>query len=404
MDPAGFRYTVGFNGSNDPEHTTAKGVWYGGTVGTPYLNFTHVDLAGYACERPDPRCDKRIASIGVHIGSNSSRFSYQRYYFDMDVSPWAMPSAWPDDDALRQAITLRNEVTYTNWSIAFFYGTLDSTTAQLHGIACYDDFRQGRANVTYDMSTQSVISVRPAEKSFVALSNYSGATALKSSLDTLLPNGDLWGAALNNTPEASFDTRGGSAQLATQIDNLYNNFHTQYYNTVIRDQNFTADTEFANATLHDENYQRIFQSAISTRILEALLLSMWLCACIIYYLFDTKTLLPKNPCSIAAQASLLAESKFLDMIPEGAETATLEELMQMTPFKDHLFSMGWWDDGNGGRRFGIDVGMTDFDKGEDEAEKVGESEGGGGGVEDVEEGLVGKVDARVSVDIVGSRV
>jgi hypothetical protein len=68
---------------------------------------------------------------------------------------------------------------------------------------------------------------------------------------------------------------------------------------------------------------------------------MWLCACIIYYLFDTKTLLPKNPCSIAAQASLLADSKFLDMIPEEAANATLDELMQITPFKDHLFSMGW---------------------------------------------------------------
>jgi hypothetical protein len=130
---------------------------------------------------------------------------------------------------------------------------------------------------------------------------------------------------------------------------------------------------------------------------------MWLCACIIYYLFDTKTLLPKNPCSIAAQASLLADSKFLDMIPEEAANATLDELMQITPFKDHLFSMGWYDDGNGGRRFGIDVGMADFDRGEDEGDKVEGSEEGRGEVEEIEEGLIGKVDARVSVDIVGSR-
>jgi hypothetical protein len=112
-------------------------------------------------------------------------------------------------------------------------------------------------------------------------------------------------------------------------------------------------------------------------------------------------LITKNPCSIAAQASLLADSKFLDMIPEGAENATLEELMQMTPFKDHLFSMGWWDDGMGGRRFGIDVGMADFDGGEDDVDKVEES---GDGTGEAEEGVVGKVDTRVSVDVVGSRV
>lgn len=172
----------------------------------------------------------------------------------------------------------------------------------------------------------------------------------------------------------------------------------------MRDQNFTADTTNATATLIDDNFQRVFQSSISTRILEALLLAMWLCACIVYYLFDTKTLLPKNPCSIAAQASLLADSKFLDMVPEGAENATLEELMQMTPFKDHLFSMGWWDDGAGGRRFGIDVGMADFDKGDDDdVEKVEESAKDEYGGEQMEEGMVGNIDERVSVDIVGAK-
>lgn len=64
--------------------------------------------------------------------------------------------------------------------------------------------------------------------------------------------------------------------------------------------------------------------------------------------------------------------------------------MQMTPFKDHLFSMGWWDDGMGGRRFGIDVGMADFDKGGDEGEKVEESSEGGGEVGDVEQGEAGR--------------
>jgi hypothetical protein len=103
--------------------------------------------------------------------------------------------------------------------------------------------------------------------------------------------------------------------------------------------------------------------------------AMWFLTTIALFLFDVKILIPMNPCSIAAQASQLADSKFLDLIPAGAENATAEELMKMTPFVDHEFSMGWWDDENGGRRFGIDVGKADFDKDKDdvglEEEEIG---------------------------------
>jgi len=116
------------------------------------------------------------------------------------------------------------------------------------------------------------------------------------------------------------------------------------------------------------------QDNISTRILQALLATMWLCTAIALILFDAKDLLPKNPCSIAAQASLIADSKFLDLIPAGAGNATAEEFMQMTPFVDRQFSMGWWDDGNGGRRFGIDVGRADFDRDGDTADEEEEGD------------------------------
>jgi hypothetical protein len=233
------------------------------------------------------------------------------------------------------------------------------------------------------LSTNTVTSVQPSKEGLVILSNYSRALPWYGSygkhLEGLLPNSDLWQTAINNTPEAFYDTPPGSSQLAAQVSDLYNQFFTQFYNTALRSQNFTTDTpDYANATLYDENYQRIFQSPTSTRVLEALLLTMWLCACIVYYLFDTKTLLPKNPCSM--------------------------ELMQMTPFKDHLFSMGWWDDDMGGRRFGIDVGMADFDKGDDDdVEKLEERAKDGDGGGQMEEGTVVDVDERVSVDIVGAR-
>jgi hypothetical protein len=408
IDPAGFRYTVGINGINDPVETSPKYGWLGGDPGNSWLNFTHIDLADVGCGNPGIQCGRKIVSTGVELQANSSRFSTQVYGDDTHYT-WTDPSAWPNGGSLRQAVAARNETAYVSPDVSLYYGTWNATFAQLHGIACYYDIRQGVANITYDLATNTVVSVYPYEEEFAVLSNYSQTLPWHGSygkhLECLLPNSDLWQTAVNNTPEAFYDTPTGSDQLATQVSYLYNQFFTQFYNTALRSQNFTAGTlDYANATLIDDNYQRILQSGVSTRILEVLLLAMWICACIIYWLLDTKTLLPKNPCSIAAQASLLADSKFLDMIPEGAENATLEELIRMTPFKDHLFSMGWWDDGMGGRRFGIDVGTADFDKGEEDGEKVEEIGESGSGVEEIEEGMAGKADARVRVDIVGSRV
>jgi len=403
LDPNGFRYTVGINGSNDPSDTEPFWGW-DGPPGDSWLNFTHVDLASLGCSDSDIHCDT-IASVGVDLRANSTRFSHQIYNDNSWKYIWANPSAWPDGETLREAIAVRNETAPVSPDIHLFYGTWRATSAQVHGIACYYDIRQGRANVTYGLSTNDVAtvsSVQPFIPSFVAVSDYHQALPWSGSLEHLeflLSGGDLYQAVTNNNSEAFYDTPSGSIQLAAQTSTLFSHFFTQFYNIALRDQNFTADNINATATLHDPNFQRIFQSEISTRILEGLLLAMWLCACIVYYLFDTKTLLPKNPCSIAAQTSLLADSKFLDMIPEEAMNATLEELMQMTPFKDHLFSMGWWDDRNGGRRFGIDVGMADFDKGGDEGEKVEESGEVVHRIGDVEQGEAGKVDARVSMDI-----
>lgn len=120
----------------------------------------------------------------------------------------------------------------------------------------------------------------------------------------------------------------------------------------------------------DDNWQRLVQDTASTRVLQALLAATWLCTAIAPILFDTKRLI-ENPSCIAAQASLLFDSKLLDMIPANAESATPEELMQMTPFVDHQFSMGMWDDGNGGRRFDIDVGVAEFDRDEDGKNRKG---------------------------------
>lgn len=130
-------------------------------------------------------------------------------------------------------------------------------------------------------------------------------------------------------------------------------------------------------TITYEARTRLKQSPISTRILEGLLAAMFLCAALTFALLDTRQVLPKNPCSIAAVASLLAGSSLLASIPEGAEWMSEKQLRDKGVFEDTVFSMGWWggDESSGsdgerrstsvgtGRRFGIDVGSAMDEKG-----------------------------------------
>jgi hypothetical protein len=112
LGPTGFRYTVGFNGLNDPGSTTPEGAWYGGCPGDSYLDFTHIDFAGYRCGYADANFDTSIVSFGVTLESNSSKVSKKRPVYTMGVASWADPFAWPYCDTLREPIAKRNDTTY----------------------------------------------------------------------------------------------------------------------------------------------------------------------------------------------------------------------------------------------------------------------------------------------------
>lgn len=101
---------------------------------------------------------------------------------------------------------------------------------------------------------------------------------------------------------------------------------------------------------------------------------MAICAAVTFLLGHTKNVLPKNPRSIAAMASLLAGSHLLDesIITPGSEWLTDEEWKERGLFEGMQFSMGWWmqdEEGpegeqsdsehwSGEARFGIDIGTA----------------------------------------------
>ncbi|KAL1651426.1 hypothetical protein SLS58_000766 [Diplodia intermedia] len=185
----------------------------------------------------------------------------------------------------------------------------------------------------------------------------------------------------NGTPVADLFGPDNVGNLQRAVESTYALVMAQVLNWDRRKLDgdaMSTDAEF-KGTLTDMTSIRLVQSAVSTRVLEGLLATMFVCAALTFTLLDTKKVLPKNPCSVAAMASLLAESKLLATIPEGAEWMSDMQLRQKGVFVGSMFSMGWWSDESGvsdddGRsssggdgqagknRFGIDMGTAQDEK------------------------------------------
>jgi len=117
-----------------------------------------------------------------------------------------------------------------------------------------------------------------------------------------------------------------------------------------------------NATILGLQRIRLEQNLITTRILEVVLAVMFLCALLAYLLVDTKRILADSPGSIAGVASLLSGSQVVTrtMIPQGAEWWSDNESKQKHLFSGHVFSLGWWGQGEA-KRYGIDIGRAERD-------------------------------------------
>ncbi|KAJ5401749.1 uncharacterized protein N7487_007645 [Penicillium crustosum] len=102
------------------------------------------------------------------------------------------------------------------------------------------------------------------------------------------------------------------------------------------------------ATSHAPIYEGVFhdgrkylvQSEISTRILDGVLAGMVICALSVLCMMRTKEVLPKSPCSIASVASLVAESRLLELL-RGTEYS--DAGLRKRGLFEGVFSMGWWE-------------------------------------------------------------
>ena len=76
--------------------------------------------------------------------------------------------------------------------------------------------------------------------------------------------------------------------------------------------NKNMDIEHMTGTVTLKDRRRLIQDTVSTRILDALLAAILGLGIFGAFLLNTDSVLPKNPCSIAAVASFLSDSNFLD--------------------------------------------------------------------------------------------
>ncbi|KAM0435958.1 hypothetical protein ACHAPT_002850 [Fusarium lateritium] len=98
---------------------------------------------------------------------------------------------------------------------------------------------------------------------------------------------------------------------------------------------------------------RLTQSSVQTYILAGLLAVTFVFGLLSLRTAPRGAPLPKSPGSIAAQASLLADSTLWWRLPDGAEWMSDEDLARCLRRK--TFQLGWNKSGTGGRNYGIGV-------------------------------------------------
>ncbi|KAH7304369.1 hypothetical protein BKA65DRAFT_470638 [Rhexocercosporidium sp. MPI-PUGE-AT-0058] len=109
---------------------------------------------------------------------------------------------------------------------------------------------------------------------------------------------------------------------------------------------------------------RLIQSTIPMRILQAVLAVILVCMVLAFIVTrNSSKVLHRSPTSIAAVASLIAGSRMMDQIPEGAEWLSDDELQRLDVFRDlQGFSLKYFESGTdegienqAAARFGIDA-------------------------------------------------
>ncbi|KIW14337.1 hypothetical protein PV08_07119 [Exophiala spinifera] len=156
-----------------------------------------------------------------------------------------------------------------------------------------------------------------------------------------------WLPKLSNLTHLSTAELMDASTLSREMSRLYGIVVPQLINTYATEVNTKPSGDDPGqapvaAILLNPTQPRIKQNMIATRVLEAIFATMVVCALSSMLFVDTHKVMPKNPYSIAAVASLLAGSRILEAMPPGSEWWRDKELKTIGIFEAMKFRMGWW--------------------------------------------------------------
>jgi len=157
----------------------------------------------------------------------------------------------------------------------------------------------------------------------------------------------------NGVPLAELLGRNGSntTQLVVRVSELYAIAAAQYIDQTWRfemteEERNTSKGFPAQITYPNRIWLR--QSLVETRLLDAMLGTLVLCAAGVYLIVRPGSVVPKNPHPILSVASLVAGSEWMRLL--GSDESGEEGSAGRT------FSLRWWEGSeDGGGRYGIDV-------------------------------------------------
>ncbi|KAF2137462.1 uncharacterized protein K452DRAFT_235787 [Aplosporella prunicola CBS 121167] len=400
-----FGFSNVFNSSYDPEYISSDNgslimnmllkknlsdpLWTHGELAFPKISFATndslppfpvADGSNFSVVLPALRANLDCTFIsGNQLGIEKSKISEYRWITFPNTTKCgdALSTGWEYDGkpfgTLQVAVPLEMSVLTPPANcprVAVTYGT-SPDSAGINGMTCLSSIQELQVNTTFLYPSYQIVEAEPFENTTKVFSD--GALSLVR-MNSTLP----YTYRTNDTFDATFQTilsrsnvsiegrMGESAfpALVEDIQHLYRMSFAQIMNQVGR-MPAPSGMEALNGTIINANRLRMMQTFWSTRILQFLLALTAICVAISAYLMDTRETLPKNPCSIAAAASLLASSEMLKegVIPRGSEWCTDKEMEQKGIFQSYLFSLGWWGEkGTPERRFGIDIGRAEWSK------------------------------------------
>jgi hypothetical protein len=240
------------------------------------------------------------------------------------------------------------------------YGTwANESIVELNIVQCWSSVQEVQASVRLSMPAQRIVSMVANESTKKDI--VTGATSYltleqifaKDASETM--DGSFSIFLRGKTPDMSnlrLLKRENFAELKDRIQKVYSLVAAELLSN--RDRNTTlAGVDPVIKATATHSVMRLLQNEVSTRILQGLLACMVICTVVSLFTVRLSKILPKNPCSIAAQASLVAGSEMMSKLPPEAQWMDDKEFNAL--FKGERYAMGWGEGEDGKERFGIDV-------------------------------------------------